>query len=199
MSSRYQMLQNVRLGRARPSVIQGAGAARKFRLITWGGCPNARRKARRMRSRSAKPVCRATTSIGCRPCSIMSRGRYARHQVNQCDGDNRAQIVCQGTAYTACGKLRLICTATDRQDGCPLILIVALHSSASSIDCRARAGKNCTALAPPTKGVPSGTKVSAPADVWPGRDFFSPSALRTMPWRNTRGLPGSVRQAKLRA
>src|SRR5689334_8516347 len=45
-------------------VVQAVAAARAFRRITCGGCPKARRKARRMRSRSAKPVCRAMTSIG---------------------------------------------------------------------------------------------------------------------------------------
>lgn len=37
--------------------------ARTLRRMTCGGWPKARRKARRIRSRSAKPVSRATTSI----------------------------------------------------------------------------------------------------------------------------------------
>jgi hypothetical protein len=41
--------------------------------IAWGVCPKARRKARRMRSRSPKPVSLATASTGCRPCSSISR------------------------------------------------------------------------------------------------------------------------------
>ena len=42
----------------------GRCPTRAFRRITCGGCPKARRKARRIPSRSAKPVCRAMTSIG---------------------------------------------------------------------------------------------------------------------------------------
>jgi hypothetical protein len=38
-----------------------ATSARAFRRMTCGGCPKAPRKARRMRSRSAKPVCQAMT------------------------------------------------------------------------------------------------------------------------------------------
>src|SRR6202030_1482543 len=63
---------------ARSTVLQAAASARAFRRITCGGCPKARRKARRMRSRSAKPVCRAMTSIGCRLCSIISRAASMR-------------------------------------------------------------------------------------------------------------------------
>jgi hypothetical protein len=46
--------------------------------MVCGDCPNARRKARRMRSRSAKPVSRATSSIECRPSSIISRAASTR-------------------------------------------------------------------------------------------------------------------------
>ena len=42
-------------------VTQAIASARALRRITCGGCPKARRKARRMRSRSAKPVSCATT------------------------------------------------------------------------------------------------------------------------------------------
>lgn len=38
-------------------------ARRALRRKAWGGCPNARRKARRIRSGSAKPVSAATSSI----------------------------------------------------------------------------------------------------------------------------------------
>jgi hypothetical protein len=43
-----------------------------------GGCPNARKNARRMWSRSVKPVWRATTSIGCRLCSTKLRASSTR-------------------------------------------------------------------------------------------------------------------------
>jgi hypothetical protein len=43
--------------------LHAAISPRAFRRITCGGCPKARRKARRMRPRSAKPVCWAMTSI----------------------------------------------------------------------------------------------------------------------------------------
>jgi hypothetical protein len=39
------------------TAVQAIASTRTFRRITCGGCPKARRKARRMRSRSAKPVC----------------------------------------------------------------------------------------------------------------------------------------------
>jgi len=50
-----------------------SGATLAFRRTAWGGWPNARRNARRIRSRSAKPVSSAMTSSECRPCSIIAR------------------------------------------------------------------------------------------------------------------------------
>ena len=64
-----------------------ATSARAFRRITCGGCPKARRKARRMRSRSAKPVCWAMTSIGWRLCSIISRAASTRRFSTALAGD----------------------------------------------------------------------------------------------------------------
>jgi transposase InsO family protein len=48
------------------------------RPMTCGDCPKARRKACRMRARSAKPVCRAMTSMGWRLCSIIGRAASTR-------------------------------------------------------------------------------------------------------------------------
>jgi hypothetical protein len=72
---------------ARSTLVQAAASARAFRRITCGGCPKARRKARRMRSRSAKPVCRAMTSIGWRLCSIISRAVSIRRFSTALAGD----------------------------------------------------------------------------------------------------------------
>ena len=72
---------------ARSTVVQAAASARAVRRITCGGCPKARRKARRMRSRSAKPVCRAMTSIGWRLCSIISRAVSIRRFSTALAGD----------------------------------------------------------------------------------------------------------------
>ena len=46
--------------------------------MACGGWPKTRMKARRMRSSSPKPVSRATTSTGCRLCSIISRAASRR-------------------------------------------------------------------------------------------------------------------------
>jgi len=67
--------------------VHAAISARAFRRITCGGCPKARRKARRMRSRSAKPVCRAITSIGWRLCSIIRRAASTRRFSTALAGD----------------------------------------------------------------------------------------------------------------
>jgi len=77
----------IRQGLQRRLDSQAAASARAFRRITCGGCPKARRKARRMRSRSAKPVCRAMISIGWRLCSIIRRAVSTRRFSTALAGD----------------------------------------------------------------------------------------------------------------
>jgi hypothetical protein len=70
--------------RARRSSMACSRAAR---LIACGGWPKARRKARRMRSGSAKPVSRATTSIEWLLPSIMARAASTRSTSTARAGD----------------------------------------------------------------------------------------------------------------
>ncbi len=95
-------------------MAQAAASARAFRRMTCGGCPKARRKARRMRSRSAKPVCRATISIGWRLCSIISRAastrrsdRQRRSEIALRIGQRALDAVGFGLQLQQRGKLRL--------------------------------------------------------------------------------------------
>src|SRR5262245_2234589 len=62
-------------------VDQGVAAARAFCRITCGGYPKMRRKARRTRLLSPKPVSLATVFIECRPCAIMSFAASTRRLI----------------------------------------------------------------------------------------------------------------------
>ena len=61
-----------RPGPAFQSPGHSAPRSRASRLIVWGDCPNVRKKARRMRSRSVKPFSTAITSSGCHPAPASS-------------------------------------------------------------------------------------------------------------------------------
>ncbi len=109
----HYLCQPARAGTPNFACIYFSGGC-AFRRMVRGGWPNARRKARRIRSLSAKPVSCATTSIECALCSSISLAASTRRFSTAFAGDwpvsaRKVRLNCRGlsrAASASCSTVR---------------------------------------------------------------------------------------------